>query len=205
MHAFCETLLKIHGGIAASAIGAFYFYSDRTEGFVSSLNGTTAVLAELRRRLTGELAEELEPVFENPGSVPSPILMPGEAGIDRGAYVERAVNPIGSEAYREAVRECLDDHSNSIADYRSLSLACDCWSSWSHKLSWILLTLFAWEIIVLAILWMDKTEVFGLADWAMHVTWTITGLLIALAFLAAACRLRYYSRVSRMRLKHGQL
>jgi len=56
-HVLCDTLLQVHGGIAATAIAAFYLYSDRTEGFVSSLNGTTSVLCELRRRMTSELTE----------------------------------------------------------------------------------------------------------------------------------------------------
>ena len=204
-HALCDTLLTVHGTIAASAIAAFYLYSDRTEGFVSSLSGTSAVLSELRRRLTAELAEGLRPVFEDAGSVPSPVLGPDGQSVDRGTYVEQDVNPIGSESFREAMREFLDDHSNSLADYRSLSVACDGWSTWSNRLSWILLGVFAWEIIVLALLWLDKTDVFGLADWALHVTWTITGMLMVVAFMSAACRIHHYSCITTMRLKHGQL
>ncbi len=204
-HALCDVLLQVHGTIAASAIGAFYFYSDRTEGFISSLNGTEAVLAELRRRISAELGEQLGPVFEVPGSVPSPVLGPDGTAIDRGAYVERPVNPIGSESFREALRDFIDDRANSLADYRSLVIARVGWCFWSTLLSRLLLALFVWQVALMSLLFLDKYGKVSLADWAVSGVCTVTGTFFVVVVASAFVRLNHYSTITNLRLKHGSL
>src|SRR6266852_9727879 len=138
-------ILGCHTSIFVAASAAYYKYGDRTELFNRSLQGTDSAFGRIRQRITVELADALKPIFENPGSVPTPIFAPsGES------YIERAVNPVGSELYKEAIRDFLENSGDAIADYRSLLLARRGWCFWARFLSWSLLGLLVLEILLLA-------------------------------------------------------
>jgi hypothetical protein len=204
-HAYSDLLLQVHGVVGVTALTVFYQYSDRTEGFISSLNGTTTVLTELRRRMVVDLQRVLEPVFTSPGSVPSPILGPDGNAINDGTYVETAVNPVGSERFRECVRTFIDSDVRSIIEYRSLALARQHWCFWCSFLSRILLGIFLWQLLVILLLLMDKFNVIGLPNWSVIITSTLTSLLVFVTFVVIFVRLHHYSTITRMRLKHGEL
>jgi len=124
---------------------AYYWYSDRSERFEKSFRGFTDTLAELTRQVAINLAEHLRPVFENAGSVTSLILdSNGEH------FQEHPVNPVGSEAYREAVMSFARSEVDGMVDLRSLIQVRDKWLFWARVMSWTILLTLAVEGVVAA-------------------------------------------------------
>jgi hypothetical protein len=195
-----DFFLSTHAAAFTAAVATFASYSDRTDGFGRSLAGTTRTLTEIRRRLASQLSEKLTPVFECPGAVPSPILVP-----DGGTYVEYPVNPVGSESFREAVREFLDSSTAAIADYRTLALARDKWCGWSRLLCTLLLYLIVWELLVVAGLFLGKYEYVEIHRWIVFGSAGPTALLILGSAVAVFFRLSNYWTITGLRLKHGEL
>jgi hypothetical protein len=195
-----NTLLTAHGTLAGLALVVFYTYSDRTDGFGTSLKGITSVIAEMRRRITAELGNRLDPVFQSPGSVPSPLFAP-----DGNTYVEHSVNPVGSEAYREALRDFVESHSESMADYRSLTVACSAWCFWAGTFSWLVLGLLVWQVIVVGSVFLDKLSVWTLPDGLNCAFWGPTVLVGASCMVAVVCRCLYFNKLTKLRVKHGEL
>ncbi len=193
-------LLTAHAGILGVALVLFYTYSDRTDGFAASLKGVSTALAEMRRRMVAELGSRLDPIFESPGSVPSPVLGP-----DGEAYSERAVNPIGSEAFREALRDFVEDNSAPLADYRSLMAASNSWCFWANKLSWFVLSLFIWQIVATAVTFLDKVSAWALPTYVNVALWVPTVAIGLACLLAVLGRFLYYTRITRFRMKYGEL
>lgn len=204
-HAQCEMLLYVHGAILGFAGSAFYKYSDRTEAFGSSFSGTESAARELRRKLASELEEELRPVFESPGSVPSPILGATGRPVNEGTYVESAVNPLGSEKYIEAVRAFVDENSRAIADYRSLTLGLARWCAWSSDLSQTLLILIGWTCAVLLMLAVDKFDFLAVPVWLLIVTNILTAILAIKVFVCGFARLHSYRQIMDVRQRHGEI
>ena len=136
-------LLAFHGAVLTAATTGYYWYSDRSERFEKSLKGFTDTLAELTRQVAVNLAENLRPVFENAGSVTSLILDPnGEH------FQERPINPVGSEAYREAITNFAQSDAAGIIDLRILIEVRDKWLFWARVMSWTILLSLAVEGVV---------------------------------------------------------
>lgn len=136
-------VLSAHAAVLVSAVAAYYKYGDRTEVFTKSLQGTEALLRAMKQRLLDELERHLEATLEGGECVPSPILRP-----DGNTYVERPVNPIGSERWREALADFVQSNAGTVADYSRAVGARDSWCVWSRRLSWSLLALLCWQILV---------------------------------------------------------
>jgi hypothetical protein len=195
-----DLLLKIHASILGGALVLFYTYSDRTDGFASSLKGVSAVLAELRRRIMNELDGRLSPIFKNAGAVPSPLLGP-----DGDTYYENPINPFGNEAYREAIREFIEDNSILLADYRSLSASSHAWCFWANKLNWFILFLFIWQVITVFVTLCVKLKDVPFSEYIM-VALVVPTLGLALAcLLAVVGRYIYFTRLTRFRMRYGEL
>ena len=193
-------LLTAHGGVLGVSLILFYSYSDRTDGFAGSLKGISTVQAGMGRRMVAELSNTLEPVFESPGSVPSPVLGP-----DGEAYSEHAVNPIGSEAFREALRDFVEENSVPLAEYRSLMAASNSWCFWTNKLSWFVLSLLIWQIVATAVTFLDKLTAVTLPTYVNVALWVPTVGLGLACLLAVLGRFLYYTRITRFRMKYGEL
>ena len=150
----------------------YYWYSDRSERFEKSLKGFTDTLHELVRQVAVSLAEHLRPVFENAGSVKSFILDP-----NGNNFQQNPINPVGSEAYREAIMSFAQSHANSIVDLKCLIQMRDKWLFWARVMSWtILLTLAAEGAIAAWILIIGK-----MMSWPIEVNNGICSLLPAFA------------------------
>ncbi len=195
-----DVLLKMHVTVLLASLAAFYAYSDRTDGFAASLKGTTEVLTELRRRIAKALGDKLTPIFESPGSVPSPVLGP-----DGGTYVERAVNPVGSEIYRETIRDFVEERADWICDYHSLLSARDRWCFWAGAFRNLLLGLFSWQLITCGLLFADKVSALELPVWLMCAISTATGLAVASSIVTVVFRLLHYRTIVNLRLKYAEL
>jgi hypothetical protein len=192
--------LTLHSVVGGTALAVFYYYSDRSDSTIGPLNSTSTVLAELRRRISNDLQTRLEPIFQSPGSVPTPLIT-----LDGGTYIEKPVNAVGSEAFRERVREFLDSTADHLDDYRQLLAARRNWCRWSIRLSWLLIALLVWQGIVLLSLFFDKAEFYELWDWAVFVECGVSLVLILLCVICVALRHYHFGTISGLRLKHGQL
>jgi hypothetical protein len=164
--------LTFHGAVLAAAMTGYYWYSDRSERFEKSLKGFTDTLHELVRQVAVSLAEHLRPVFENAGSVKSFIL-----DSNGNNFQQNPINPVGSEAYREAIMSFAQSHANSIVDLKCLIQMRDKWLFWARVMSWtILLTLAAEGAIAAWILIIGK-----MMSWPIEFNNGICSLLPAFA------------------------
>lgn len=195
-----SNFLTLHVAIGGTALAVFYYYSDRSDSTIGPLNATSTVLGELRRRISNDLQNRLEPIFQSPGSVPTPLIT-----LEGGSYIEKAVNPINSEAFRECVREFLDSSADNLDEYRQLLCARRRWCRWSICLSWFLIALLVWQGVVLVALYLDKSGFYSLLDMTVYITSAITFFLVVTCVTCVVLRLFYFGTISGLRLKHGQL
>lgn len=195
-----ELLLSIHGSVLVTSIAAFYLYGDRTDGFTGSLKGTTEVLTEIRRRICSELGLKLEPVFASPGSVPSPVL-----NTSGGTYVEYPINPVGSELYREAIRNYLEEQHVLLRDYVRLYKCRNAWCFWSSVLAILLVVLIGWQLTVLGALACDKMLAFDLPEWALGGLCTVSAVGVLCSLLCVTCRQCHYHTITNLRVQYGDL
>lgn len=145
MTSLTTDLLTIHGAALTAAMTGYIWYSDRSERFEKSFRGLTDTLDSLRRQVTESLAEHLRPVFDNPGSVASVIVDPSG-----NHFAQSPINPVESEAYREAIMSFVHGKPSSLIDLKSLIQIRDKWLFWARTMSWtILLTLVA-EVVLTA-------------------------------------------------------
>ncbi|QEG17853.1 MULTISPECIES: hypothetical protein [Gimesia] len=195
-----ELLLGIHVAVLLGSLAAFYAYSDRTDGFAASLKGNNETLRELRRKICRALEINLNPVFESPGAVPSPVLGP-----NGGTYVERSVNPVGSEIYRESIRDFLEDRIEFICDYHSLFNASKRWCFWTDSFRNIVLGLFCWQLFSSFIFLIDKATKVDISLWVLASFSTISVLAIMSAIISVIFRLIHYRTIVSVRLKYAEL
>jgi hypothetical protein len=195
-----SNFLTLHVAIGGTALAVFYYYSDRSDSTIGPLNSTSTVLGELRRQISNDLQTRLEPIFQSPGSVPTPLIT-----LDGGSYIEKPVNPINSEAFRECIRDFLDSSADYVDEYRQLLAARRNWCRWSIYLSWLLIALLVWQGIVLVTLWLDKAEFYSLLDLTVYVASVISLCLAVACVGCVACRHYHFGTISGLRLKHGQL
>ena len=195
-----DVLISIHVPVLLTSLAAFYAYSDRTDGFAASLKGTTEVLTELRRCICKSLEESLRPIFDSPGSVPSPVLRP-----DGGTYVEHNVNPVGSEIYRETLRDFLDDRMEWMSDYHALTHARERWCFWSGAFRNVLLGLFSWQLLACGFIFADKVSSFVVPGWLSSSFSTGTALGVVSSIATVVFRLAYYRTIVNLRLKYAEL
>ncbi len=155
--------LGCHGAVFVGSATAFYKYGDRSELFSKSLAGAEAALVQMRSRIADELGRALAPLFTNPGTDPSPIL--DQTG---SRYVERPINPVGSEAYKETVRDFCEGDSIVILHYRSLDRSLARWLWWARWISWTILLLTVWELVACAL-----GGLLRLGEWspALSIVW----------------------------------
>jgi hypothetical protein len=97
----------------------------------------------MTRQVAVSLEEYLRPVFENAESVKSFILDPSGNN-----FQQNPINPVGSEAYREAVMSFAQGKAKSIVDLRCLTQARDKWLFWARVMSWTVLLTFTSEGVV---------------------------------------------------------
>jgi putative solute:sodium symporter small subunit len=195
-----DALLVGHGAVAAVGIGMFYTYSDRTDNFITSCKGIAAVLEGMRTRIARRLADELSPVFQNVDPVPSPVL---DAHGD--AYKGQPFNPVGSEAYLDAIRLFVGRDCEVLADYRSLGDAYEAWCFWAKTLSWLVIALSVWQIIVLGAVFLDKVSVWTVPDGLNCAFWVPTVLAGIGCIVAVVFRVLYFNKMTRLRVKYGEL
>jgi len=144
-------ILTGHGSVLLIVLAAFFKYGDSTDIFTKSLQGTESTMRLLRQRISQSLARCLSPIFENPGTDPTPIITPSEE-----TYFERPINPVGSEVYNETIHEFIGDNNEALVDYRSLLIARNSWCFWARIISWSLTILVFWQILTIVMIFFTE-------------------------------------------------
>ncbi len=193
-----SSVLGVHAAVLIGAIGAFYKYGERSTLFTVSLSGVDATIRRLRRRIADDLAAHLRPLFESPGSDPSPIITS-----NGGSYGERPVNPVGSESYREFVRDFVERDDAAMLDYRLLVAAKTSWCRWARLRGWLVWSLLLWQVlavILLAII--DKLFGVEIADWIVKWPFVPTALLVIGFVIMSAVVMRQDDRILRVKERY---
>ena len=158
-------ILGVHGLVLPLSLIGLYRYSDRRELFAKAIGDTDDLLARMRQRITTALEEKLDQVFQRAEGEPWIVSPTG--------YTERPINPLHSDAFREAVRRFVDSDIPVVVDYRQAYEARNAWSYCSRALSWTMLGLSFWEVVCVAVL--------GLANKVSSVTMPDTLIFLSLA------------------------
>lgn len=180
--------LGVHGTLAVLSLGGYYKCGDRTEAYSKIAGELEQLLDSLRVRICGQLERELEPVFERAPGNPRfsrqrefgpQLLLPN-------GYSEQAASPVGSDAYREAIRSFLASGGGDLLDsHWGLRRAVHRWCDAAKALSWVLLGGLAWELICCGALGLlSKLIGVGLPSWFNGWSFLPTALC-AFAFIAA--------------------
>jgi len=193
-------VLGLHASVLLAAIAAFQVYGERSEAFQKSLYGTDELKTRLNAQIANALAAALSPVFQNAGSEPTLLVNP--SGVPILSYQEVPINVVGSEAYREAVRDFVEQGADLLTDYRVLRSARDRWCGWSQRLSWGILLLLVWQAIAGVGIAADQ---FGFVNVPDRVVYGSLVPTAAIFFLNLAClfpRMRSHDSIMKLRAKH---
>ncbi|MDQ1639255.1 MAG: hypothetical protein QOF62_2594 [Pyrinomonadaceae bacterium] len=191
-------ILAFHTGVLLSAVVAYLKYGDRTELFRKSLEGTNTTLESILRSVSIDLETRLNVVFAVQDEPQHVVLRP-----DGNEWSDKPVSPVGSEKYREAIRDFVISSNQGLRDSLYLTQARDAWCRWAKRLSWLMLGLVCWELIASSFVWSEKIFVLNLADWLMKFSASITAALILAILVNVGFLQHYHSNILDQRQKHG--
>ena len=195
---FLDASLGVHGAILVAALAACYKYCDRSETFAKSLSGTDAVLVRLRRLITSELVNCLGPLLGNADRAPSLILDGSGA-----TYFERPVDPTHSERFTEVLARFLETNVKAIVAYRSFLDYRDRWCFWSRFLSWSILLLVFWQVLVSVLLFsLGKVVLVRFPFWFLSGCFLPTILCMFGCLAALALILHAHDKLLDLRREH---
>jgi hypothetical protein len=194
-HAELVTMVgSAHTVAMLAAWGAFHKYGDTHQTVRSSRESASRTIRHLKQRVSEELGKRIESLFAEAGSVPSPILEP-----DANTYIERPVNPIPSERYRQLLSDFISDSSSHLVSLSYLSRCRESWHCWQHRRSWTTLALGVWQGIALALVGvLDKACAVTLPDWIVISTLAPLGIAVIVFALCSAVILVYDHKIQRI-------
>lgn len=180
----------IHVAILPFALLGLHRYTDRSSYCSKFLDDTNKFLLQLRSSVTRSLDSFISPVFDR--SVSEPRIITTEF------YAERQINPVGSEAYRQALRAFIDSDSGPLADYGFIFRARNRWSKWARVLSWIVLSLALWEAVCAAVFGvLGKLIGVQIPEIIAKSSFAPTAILVFSVFLCLGMMLHYNDIISK--------
>ena len=189
--------LSLHGSILLAAILAYYKFGERTELMEKGLRGWDSVLGELRRRIWTDLVDVID------SHMNSNLTVPTITAEHDPAYIETAINPVRSEAFRETIREFIERNSLAIADYRTLVQARIQWLGSARLLSWAILILMIAEIAIVGVLGLvDKLIGNPLPDWLIKWSWLPVAVLVTCVLLPLPIMQFKHDVMTRFKIKY---
>ena len=191
-------VLGVHGVALPLCFAGLYRYSDRSTLFAKSVGDTDELLLRMRRTVTLAIQDELAPVVRRAGGDPQIVWPSG--------YVERAVDPIPSDAFKEAVLRFLHARSGALVDYVEVHRARNKWIVWARALSWTVLCLSAWETLCLTVLGFVGT-LLGVSIPEAAITWSLvpTVVFVAAFFCCQASLLRQHDVIHDNKINYPEL
>ena len=191
-------VLGVHGVVLPLSLAGLYRYSDRTTLFAKSLGDTDELLLRMRRSVATAIQDELAPVIQRAGGEP---VIVGPAG-----YVERAVDPIPSDAFREAMLSFLHANTGALVDYGQVHRARNKWAAWARALSWTVLFLAAWEAFCLMVLgFVGSLLSVPIPAGTFNLSLVPTALLAMSFFGCQAALLRQHDVIHGNKIKYPEL
>jgi len=182
-------LAGVHGTIILASPLLLFQCGSWSTRFRTWLEDVDKDLANLRRTVARELAEELEPVFRETSNVVYEVLDP------TGQVCERDVNPAGSEAYHNAVSTYVERSTGKLIRWRSLYSVRQANLSWAQYLSWSILALIIIEIMLLGVMLIpEKAFGYPVPDKLLWGTFVITGVLVINLIVGAVLSLAYHNK-----------
>jgi hypothetical protein len=188
---------KIHGALASGAVLVLWRFADRSSLFDKSVGSIESLLGTMRDEIFGSLESELSPVFERAGAEPKIVTT--------STYTERPVNPLNSEAYKEALRAFIDSRTGLIATYGRVLAARDAWTSWARRTHWIATAFLASELACLAIVGLAG-RVYGvdIPQLVVSASYMLSGMLIAAMLWGHVAMTRHQNAIEHIRSScHG--
>lgn len=189
-------ILAFHSSILVSAVVAYHKYGDRTELFQKSLDGTNSILERLLRLVSSDLEQRLAAVFAVQDEPRKVVLLTDE-------LYDKPVSPVGSETYREAIRDFVVSSGEGLKDCFYLMKLRDAWCRWAKRLSWTMLVLVIWQVIASSLVWSQKIFSLNLPEWSLKVSASITGVLLIAVLVSVVVLQHHHSGVLDLRQKHG--
>jgi hypothetical protein len=198
-----ETIVNVavggHFGVLVFALAGFHKWGFSSSEFKTWKKETYQTLENLKIKISEKLEESLKPVFDGFGRViKSNILDSG------GHYCEKPVNPVGSESYRNALFEFVDNNVDELVDYKLLKRTRKAFGFWTAYLSWSILGLVILEGVILGMVGViDKLLGYCVPD--VIVNWSVlpTGIAVLSCFLALPFSLAYYGKGIRYGEQYG--
>lgn len=129
--ALIDWVLTFHGSVLVISIMFFFKYADRTSMFEKSFSISDE---KMKERIYGELTATLKPLFSQ--SQDKVIKVLGDLRPDGEAWEEEAVDPQGTEDYKNSLHRLINKYPKSMADLRSLKTIDDWCRFWAGYLSW---------------------------------------------------------------------
>ena len=182
--------LGAHAAVFLGALAAYYRFGDRTDITAKSLEGTDAVLREMRMAISAELTDHLRDTLSDSVVVSSIVL-------DAGASAYR---------FREAVRDFVEESSEHLAACRSLFVERSKWSRTSRKLSWLLLLLAVWQGLVSGVLaFVDRPAILSIPD-RLILLFAVPTALLGLGVVVTLVVMQVsHDRICEIRDQHAAL
>lgn len=196
-------ILSIHSAVMFFAVTAYYKVGDRTKLITESLQGTDKVMSRLKYLITTELIVTIRGFFSEESSVEGLIVSADGAPM---SYEERPTNMLGSTLFQEAILSFINDRAESIADYRTLSIARWKWNWWSKFLSRAVISTIIIEGIIIAVLGV-VIKGFAVPTCELYVKLTTipVTILVVLCLLPLPFISMYHNRIMDLRIKHDGL
>lgn len=136
--------LGVHAVVLPLSLTGLYRYSDRSTLFAKALGDTDDLLLRMRRGVAAAIEDEVGPVIQRAGGDPRIVTPSG--------YVERPVDVVAGDAFKEAIRRFLHSGATALVDYSHVHKARNSWCSWARTLSWTVLGLSFWEAACVVVL-----------------------------------------------------
>lgn len=183
-------VVGVHIAMLPFAFVGFYRYGDRTELFSKSVGSMDEMLAGMRRGIRASLEQSLAPVFSGGGTEPTVIVNPNPT------YSERAQNPLGTEAFREALGKFLEGESDFLAHYREVLRARTSWCSWAKHTTWVVIAFAVWEVFCAAGFGLVvKLGGVVVPSWCMLGSFAPSSALVALFFVCHIAMTIQHNRI----------
>jgi len=132
--ALIDLVLAFHGSVLIISIIFFFKYADRTAMFEKSFSISGDTIQKIKEKIFEELTTTLKPLFRQRQDEVIKIM--GDLRPDGEAWKEEAIDPQGTEDYRNSLHSLIKVYPKSMADFRSLKAIVDWCRFWAGYLSW---------------------------------------------------------------------